>query len=441
MHAFDICFDLASKMKNPHEVVSSMNDKIKRGQFLSPEWPLISLAWGLSGITCFYAMMEFNFPDEGWEKVVYDYLLIAKEIVERDSISDLSLYSGLTGLSAVVHLSSHNGSRYHKTLSALDDLLIREVQTGYLSHTNHYLNPYVPIPPNHYNLANGLCGMLIYFMNREDSVVLKNLAQDCLYSLVETLSVVKEINGSRVPAWYVSSEHESILEYKEKYSKGHFKLNIPNGLPGVLAALSLAKIKGYHAPGLVELIAKMADWILKKQIIHEQQMNWNHLVSMEEELEEITSGLKIQHRAWFYGALGILRCLYLSARAVNDSNLAKFSEKAFLSIVVKPDPENEMKDLSFSFGKAGLLAMTYEMACDTKNPEFFKQSRVLEEEIKKDHHPNHEFGFQTLLYDDKGSLKWSNNPSLLNGAAGIGLTLLRVQGKQEILWSHPFVIA
>ncbi len=98
MHSIDICFDIASKMRNPHQVVDSMNDQIKRGFFFSTEWPNNSLAWGISGIACFYAMMDLNFPNEGWENVVHDYLLLAKDTVETNSSSDLSLFSGLTDL-------------------------------------------------------------------------------------------------------------------------------------------------------------------------------------------------------------------------------------------------------------------------------------------------------------------------------------------------------
>jgi len=431
MHALDICFDIASKMKNPHEVLGSIGYNMKEGQSRASDWPLISLAGGLTGIAYFYATMDLNFPAEGWEEVVRNYLLAAKDVVEQNSISDLSLYSGLTGLSATVHIASHNGSRYHSMLGTLDELLSREVQREYLSQTNHYLNPQTPIPPNHYNLANGLSGILLYFMYREDNVILKNLAQDCLNSLVEILSTIKEINGSQVPAWYVSSEHESISEYKGKYPKGYFKLDIPYGLPGVMAALSMAKIKGYQAPGLMDLIAKMSHWILKKQIVQEKEMNWNHIVSVDEELDGIVVDSRIRNRSWFHGALGVLRCLLLSAKAVNDQHLAELFEKAFLSHIMKPNRKNEVRDSSFSFGNSGLLAMTHDIACETKNPDFFKQAFLLEEGIKNDHHPNHAFGFQTLLIEDHIFVKRSHDPTLLSGAAGIALTLLRVHCQHE----------
>lgn len=440
MHTFDICLDIASKMRNPQEVIASMNDKIRRGECISKEWPAISLDGGMGGMICFYGMMEINFPGEGWEEVVRDYLLIAKETVEKESAPDISLYSGLTGLSAAVHLCSCGGTRYQKMLTALDDLLIREVQTVYLRRLNSFLNPYESVPPAYYSLAHGLSGILIYLMSREDHAILKSLAQECLQSLVALLSTSKEIQGSQLPAWYIAFEHETFPEIKEKCPEGSFKLDVPNGVPGVLAALSLAKIKGFNAPGLVELIAKMADWIKDKKMVQDEQTHWNHFVSMREELEGIKQVERIRQRAWFYGAAGILRCLHLAARAMENGHLAKFSEQAFLESIQKPDREH-VADLSFAFGTAGLLAMTHEMACETKNPEFFKQARVLEEEIKRHHHPHHEFGFQTFLYDGKSRLQLGHHPGLLNGAAGIGLALLQVQGRQEIQWSRPFVIA
>jgi lantibiotic biosynthesis protein len=441
MHSIDICFDIASKMRNPHQLVDNMNNQIKRGLFSSSEWPNTSLAWGLSGIVCFYAMMDLNFPNEGWEKVAHDYLLLAKDRVETNTSSDVSLFSGLTGLSVATYLCSHKGCRYQKMLSTLDETLIREVQAVFLRKSDRFLDAQVPIPQNYYNLASGLSGILTYLISRDDSLDLKNLAQDCLNNLVKILSEFKEINGSKVPAWYISLEDEIILENKEKFPKGIFKLDIPYGLPGVLAALSLAEIKGYKAFGLIELISRMSDWIKNKQTIQTHQINWKPFISIEEELEGISEIPKATHHAWYYGAPGISRCLYLAAQAINDSNLLKFAEQTLLSNLLKSDQDKEGRNLSFSFGQAGVLAITAQMAKDTKNPELFKQARLLEEGIKKFHHPHHEFGFQSSYFDEKGSPHWNNNPSLLDGAAGIGLTLLQMQDKQEMHWTRPFVIA
>ncbi len=325
-------------------------------------------------------------------------------------------------------------------LTTLDETLIREVPTVFLRKADQYLDSRLPIPPDYYNLANGLSGILTYLISRDDSIDLKNLAQECLNNLVKILSEFKEINGSKVPAWYVSPEHEFILEYKEKFPHGVFKLDIPYGLPGVLGALSLAKIKGYTVFGLIELISRMSDWIKNKQIVQAHQINWKFIISIEEELEGISTFNEHLH-AWYYGAPGISRCLYLAAQAINDSNLAKFAEQTLLSNLLEADQAKRERESSFCFGKAGVLAITAKMARETKNPELFKQTQLLEEEVKKFHHPNHEFGFQSLYFDEKGSPQWNNNPSLLNGAAGIGLTLLEIQDKQEMHWTHPFVIA
>ena len=335
MHSIDICFDIASKMKNPHQIVDSMNDQIKKGLFFSSEWPNTSLAWGLSGIVCFYAMMDLNFPNEGWENVVHDYLLLIKDRLETNTSYDLSLFSGLTGFSFATYLCSHNACRYKKMLSTLDDTLICEVQNVFLRKNDHYLDPKVPIPSNYYNLANGLSGILTYLTSRDDNIDLKNLAQDCLNKLVRMLSEFKEINNSKVPAWYISSESEVILEYKEQFPNGIFKLDIPSGLPGVIAALSLAAIKGFKTFGLIELISKMSDWIKDKQIIQSDQINWKSIISTEEEREGISKFSNEPFHAWFYGAPGITRCLYLAAQALNDSDLAKFAEQTLLSNLLK----------------------------------------------------------------------------------------------------------
>ena len=442
MHALDICFSIAAKMKNPKEVVASMNEKIKNGQsaFLD-EWPDLSLASGISGIICFYAFMNLHFPNEGWEKVIHEYLLLTKERIEAVSADDLSLFYGLAGLSTAVHFCSNQGQRYKKMLSSLDDLLLREVPFVYLKMIDHYLDPQVPIPSNFYNLSFGLSGIIAYCLLREDNFDLKNLAQESLCALIKLLSGMKEVDGLSVPAWYLSSEHESIFYFNGKRLKGGFKLDSPNGLPGVLALLSLAKMRGYHALGLTELISRIADWIQSKKIIQGENIHWNRHLFIEEELERMERDPSFDAVSGIYGDVAILRNLYFASKAVQNHDLEKFAVQTFLSKLRERNSENELEDSSLSFGQAGLLAMTSEMACTTQNPEFFKHVRLFEEEIKRRYHPNHEFGYQIFLYDRKGNYQKVDNPTLMEGSAGIALTLLQAQKQQEATRMTSLIIA
>jgi hypothetical protein len=382
--------------------------------------------------------MDLHFPNEGWDKVIHDYILIIKEDTEAHPAWDLSLYTGLAGLASAVHFASHRGARYQKMLSTLDAIFMREVPFVYLKQMDHYLNPEKPIHPNYYNLSFGLSGIIAYCMSRHDSMELRSLAHDCLNCLVRILLESKEIHKEHVPAWYIAPEQDAIFESK---GEGGFKLDMPNGLLGVLAVLSLAKIKGLHTNGLNELISKMADWVKNKQILHDGQINWNHLVMINEELEGKQRVANMQHHAWFCGSPGTLYSLYLASKAMKNANLAKFVEQTMLSQLRNPPSKNQIEDTSFCFGHAGLLAIASEMARNTHHPEFFKCTRLFEEEVKQLHHPNHEFGFQTLLQNGQKTLEWSHNPSLMNGAVGIGLTLLQVQEKQEIDWICPLVLA
>jgi len=438
MNAMDICFDLAFKMKEPDTVICTVNHQIRQGTLPSPEWPNISLAWGLSGMIYFYSAMDQQFPDESWDSTIHDYMLIARESAEKDESGDLSWFSGLAGYHSAIRFASKR-QRYQRMLSILDELLIKEVHTVYLQQVDRYMEPARPIPPNLYNLSIGLSGLVIYLSSCEDNRDLINLAQNCLQALVRLMSELKVIGDNQVPAWFNAIEDEPITEYKRKYATGLFKFDIPNGITGVLAALSIAKLRGFDVVGLSDLINNIAVWLLEKKIPHQNQARWKHVISFNEIIENSMTQSEHSPRNWFSGAPGILRSLFLASKAVGEKSLRQFCEENLLLNLTKTT-EDDPADLSFCFGKAGLLSIAHTMACDTQNPEYFSLVRKLETDIAGHYNPQHPFGFQTLHQHADGRMDWSDHPCLLNGAAGIGLTLLQTQRQQGNDWIHPFAL-
>ncbi len=433
-HSLDICYDIAQKLKDPEKVSLLMKEQIKRGPLFANEWLEFSLAWGLPGIVYFYATMHANFANEGWDNVINDYF----QYIQRQPVKDLnvSLFGGVAGLSFAVYVCSDNGKRYATTLSKLDDTLIREVRNQYLDREAHHSNPQKLVPSYYYNLANGFSGIIAYLLLRDD---LRDLTEQCVYSLVKTLSKRRTVNSEEVFPWLVNPQSLDYIDTNQACKSGFYPLQVNYGIAGVLGVLSKAALKGIKVDGLYELIQILAQWIKSKQQIKNGLVYWD-VVSPKESAAEIQEDSGGHGYDWKIGTLGICRCLDLASEALQDWALAQDSEGIFLSNLQAFPSWPKSIDTSLSIGKAGLLSTVYRMGRGKENPLYWKIARELEENLKKNYDPSFPFGFQVMDFDAKNKTEWTDAPGLLHGAAGIGLSLLEVQGRVELPWSQMFVI-
>ena len=428
-HSVDICYDIAQKLKSPEKVSLMMKEQILNGSFTN-EWPEFSFGWGLPGIICFYGMMDSNFENEGWDDVAHCYIKYLKEHLVEDL--DISLFHGLAGVSLAVYICSSNGKKYAKMLSKLDELLTRGVRERFLNRQMVHSNPQLSVSPYYYNLADGLSGIIGYLLLRDD---LRALNQQCVHNLVTVLSVQRTIDSLEVVPWLVTPRTLGYCDMGFTYSDGFYSLKVNHGITGVLGVLSRAALKGINVDGLHELIQTLAQWIRSKQKIKNGLIYWNPLSPREEPLgiEEnpVSPGYD-----WKMGTLGIAKCLHLASKALRDQELEEYSEGIFLSNLQSFSDWPKSIDTSFFMGKAGLLSIVYHMGKQKKKPVYFEIAKELEEDLKKDYNPSLPFGFQTINFETENKREWSDSPGLLQGVAGIGLSLLEAQGRLDMPWSQ-----
>lgn len=422
-HSLSICRDVAEKLKDVEAVPTDS-----------------SFAEGWPGIACFYAMMDKVFPDEGWEKTTHQYLKLSIEDLEQKGGSDCSLFSGLAGLSFAAFLSSHQGSRYQRFIAQLDALFSEEMERNILPSAQQYLESGADLPPSLYNLTEGLSGIVAYLLLRRDNTRLQRLTRETVQTLTSLLTRKKEVEGHSVPAWHVSAALQLAEEEREKHPKGTFLLNMPFGIPGCLAALSLAATEGVFAENLTSTIAEITAWLSKWQQLSALGPFWTHTISFEEEVGEKTPSRELMRDTWWYGIPAIARSLYLAARAIKDSSLAAFAEKTYLSMLSKPEKEWNMMGPSFFCGRAGVLVTTLRMAQETQHPLLWKELSRQEQDIKRFYNPNAPFGFQIVDFTSGEDYRWADQPGLFNGAAGIALSLLLIHSREELLWDRAFLL-
>ncbi len=436
-HSYDICVDIAQKLRNPEFALDLIQTKlIDQG---AGEWYRTSLAWGLSGVACFYTAMNQNFAGQGWGQVAHSYLKLSGAFLQPSSYEDISLFSGLAGFCFAAYLCSENGVGYTKLLDQLDHLLKEQIENTFLANAGSYLR--APVSPAFYNLVNGLAGVLIYLIHRKDNMHLARLTWDCVDCLIRILSTPRIIGDKEVLPWYVlPTSTYCIADEQSDYADGGYRIDVPYGIAGVLGALSLAMKKGICLCGQKELVAQLAGCIRECHVIVEGFVTWSEISPLCSPARQADLPLAFVANGWLRGAAGVARCLHLASQALQDPELAEFSQAVLLSWLQRSLQEGPRTDASMYFGRAGLLTLAHRMASDTESPDFFLLAKAHEESIKQHYSPAYPLGFRTLSVDKQGAESWIDNPDLFSGASGIGLALLSANGGPEIPWSQAFVI-
>lgn len=404
-HTLDICQSIAEKLQNLNQTTIASTLKSWNDTSLVNGWPSLAL---------FYSILDRHFPDQKFDQLAHDYLLLS--LSKAHPKGSISLLNGTAGLCFTVYICSQSGTRYKNLLAQLDQQLIVELK-GFLQKPDRSMNDY--------NLLNGVSGALAYLLLRQEEPQLLFYAKECLSAIVSFIQNKKTVSNHFVPGWHEESSGDT---------QGRFALNSLNGVSGLLSTLALASLERVTVQGLQEAIVLLADWLQSKQKNSPEGPTWPAVVSFEEEIGEKEEEAVLFPNIWFYGSSSIARSLYLAYKAVGNQELKTRAEQTFLQTLSAPYTNFSP---SFGFGKAGLLALAYRMYQDTKNRNILQKINELEYQLKNAFNPNSLFGFRTRDFPT-GQLM--DDPGILDGAIGTALTLLLVAEKQELNWDRLFLL-
>jgi len=396
----------------------------------------MSLIEGLPGVLCFFTSLCQHFPNDGWEDVGISYFLALKERLSDTSISDLSLFTGVLGIAIATHrFAQHVAPSYHGNLCNLDDLCAKVIRED-LTKRSFNREISADLPPSQYDISSGLSGVLMYLLQRRDNPGLFEQAESCTQKLIGLFSISSQHEDHfSPPSWTIQPSSTSIA-----YEAGTrvYCMDVPYGLPGLLAALSLAIEAGVNVPTLKETVRSFARWMIHRGIQLDGKVNWEkyipHYAPRSDEYPSAPT-----KELWLFGAPGVLRCLYLAGRALKDESIERFAVESYLSHLEDPGETALPEESSFCAGLAGLLTLTSEMAFDTQDPKFYNIVKTLEAKIVKLYNPDHLFGFKSSDHGKDGSHS-VDDPRLYTGAAGVAFSLLNSLGRLETKWTNLFAI-
>lgn len=399
-----ICQDIAHKLKDPESVRSHIEHAIQCQNFSQDRWLANSLSEGIPGIALFFSVMDSHYPNEGWDKVAHNWLQHAFTLLEQEGYSNISLFTGLTGITFATYVAARDN---YQLLEDLETRLIEELDHSWTIP----LRKATTLTPNYYNLMQGISGVIAYLLLRKDDPRMKRALLGCVEELSSALI-------RTFPAWHAD---------------GHHILTMPYGITGPLSALSLALRDGIETNSLRQAIELLSGWL---KTMH-NNLQWPATVPADS-VQPIEIGLNKD--LWAFGAPSVARSLYLAADALHDESLKAFSEEAFMAVFTRSETDWNQMASTFAMGKAGMLALTYFMLKECKTGALKEKLSFFEERIKSFYSPYHHFGFRLVDVTENGQYRWVDNPGLLEGAVGVALSLLLLENERSSQWERALLL-
>ncbi|MCM3489938.1 lanthionine synthetase C family protein [Alkalihalophilus marmarensis] len=382
-----------------------------------------SLAQGLPGVCLFYAELDSIFVDEGWDKRAHRLL---KEINDNLSFEseNLSLFTGITGVSLAVRALSKGGTRYEQFLHNINKI-IEVVLNKKLKIALNNIEGSVKIED--YDVINGLAGIGRFLLLHPEIPNFKSLLKEILrYMVMLSRSGVQ--NNIKIPNWRINAENSK--KYID-YNFDAFNNGMAHGISGPLSLLALAQMKGIEVNGSKEAIENISQWLLSWKQEDTFGPMFPEFITLEELSEGGINNNVSPYGGWCYGETGIARSLWLAGKALNNEAIKRVAITTFDSMVQRK--ENNIHSLYFCHGKAGYLYLIHIMCLETSREKYgyAHEVRLLVEELLESYTPEKGYGDSSI----KG-----NGDGLLNGSIGVALVLLSLITPPNFNWPAIYLI-
>lgn len=443
MHRKDQIKELANRLRLPEKVKDVVLDpKNCNPDPLHPVrpalWDDLSLAGGFPSMLLLMEALQREEPTGKWDEAAHLYVLKILEIIERDQEISFSLYGGFAGICFALLQVSQGRTRYQRLLQKLEDHLIENVKTSYFLPLHYNLDNGLSSRPLMYDVVSGITGIGLYGLLCLDQEKFVSFTEEIVLLLTRLVCPLK-VEERSVPGWYLPSEMQFLDDEKKQYPEGNFNAGLAHGIPGVLGFLSLALEKGICVPGQKEAIETIVQWLLKKQQRTQLGIYWPGKISWKEELSEVAE-LSHCRDAWCYGTPGVVRSLYLAGDALKDEGVKNQALLGIKSVFERDPKEWRLYSPTICHGLSGLLLISHLLAQDTQDVKLQQDVKKLETRVWDFCQPETAFGFQDYEQKKAGGFAPLDKAGMLEGATGVLLTLLTVNGNTSS-WHYPLLIS
>ena len=378
---------------------------------------------------------------------------------ESDNYSDLSLVQGKIGLLLLSSISSAPTTLLSKADSVVfledifDELARKPVGNSYASglaglgwvieymvakevidaDTNELLEEVDAIlydwmleeqHRKNYDFLHGSMGVGLYFLSRINSNPLaKEKVSKLLDLLIEAAVVEQDGSTKWEQGWDTFPEHEPV-----------YNLGLAHGIPSILVFLVKSFQKNICREKLYPIIQSTTSYILKQhQAFDLRQFHFPHAIIGKRTYSE-------SRMAWCYGDLGVCCALWQANQVLRDERVADTISDILHNNATRRDPQQCMiTDASFCHGSAGAAYIFRRFYDRLGYPELLDASRYwYKKTLELANHPD---GYVDYKFWAGDRSEWENRLGLLDGLAGVALSLLYAGNRVDASWDEVLLIS
>jgi hypothetical protein len=133
----------------------------------------------------------------------------------------------------------------------------------------------------------------------------------------------------------------------------------------------------------------------------------------------------------------VARALWLAGHALDRSDYRDLAISAMEAVFGRPIPARMIDSPTFCHGVAGLLAISLRFASETRLPMFVEESQKLCLQLLDAFRSDSLLGFRNIEFRNNQT----DQPGLLDGAAGVAIVLLVASTGVEHTWDRVFLLA
>ncbi|ABO65652.1 lantibiotic biosynthesis protein [Geobacillus thermodenitrificans] len=423
--------NLAKKLsdyENMKRIVNHPSNYIKIGNKTINPFNELSLSHGLPALCALYGELSEQYPDEGWDLLGHQYMKKIGEQMNQHGFPSLSMFTGLAGIGLAAVCLSKGGKRYQNFISTINQVI--EERIGEMI---EYLKqkPY----PNmdDYDAISGVAGIASYCllfpqeMKKSITLILKYIID---------LSQDKQMEDINVPGWYIPPMNAFSDTERRKWPSGFFNIGLSHGIPALLIVLCNAKKLNIYVHGQDECIQRIADFLMKFQIKDENGSYWGTHVSLEEYKNGSVLN-KDTRDAWCYGTPGVAYSLLIAGKTLNNQS---YIDCAVSGMKLASKRLYNIFSPSFCHGLSGVAYICNRFYEETNISDFKEAACKLVDDIIKFYNEEFPFGFKNIE-ESEGSTKYYDYVGLIDGTAGILLTILAIQNSKKTPWDCAFLLS
>jgi lantibiotic modifying enzyme len=335
--------------------------------------------------------------------------------------ADVGLFTGATGVAwAMAHLARVRGDSADEELVDIDAVLVAHLATRTPCHDN-------------FDLVAGLVGIGVYGLERLPHPVGRELVAAVLARL-ERLAEHRHAGA----CWRVQARNIPLPSERARHPEGRLDFGLSHGVAGVLAflaAVALADVERARATALLDAGVR---WLLAQPRPRDAETAF----AMTEPEEPPVPA----RSAWCYGDPSIAVALVAASRALVDPSLASLGLGIAARDAQRPLARSGVQDASLCHGAAGQALVHDWLLRHGGDERHAAASRLWLERALRQRRPGLGVGgFLRRRYrvvdEVAGSFAAEDfaDPGLLEGAAGVGLSLLALLSPPSRRWGQLFL--